>query len=223
MPISIFDVTGPVMIGPSSSHTAGAARLGRMAALIAGGSFFKVDFLLHGSFARTYRGHGTDFALVAGVLGMREDDENLPRSFEIAKDRGLEFSFGVIDIPGAGENTALIRFYMDGGKIREIVGSSLGGGRICIIRVDGIETELYCDNPTLFAVHRDRPGMLSRITSEVASSGINIAVLRCTRKEKGNLAYTIIEADDEIPSSVSGTLEKIPGIVSVILISPGGK
>lgn len=222
MPISLFDVTGPVMIGPSSSHTAGAAKLGRIASLIAEGSFHKVEFLLHGSFAKTYRGHGTDLALVAGILGMSESDENLPRSFELAKEAGISYSFGTVELSGVGENTALIRFYLDNGRVREIVGSSLGGGRICIVRVDGFETELYCECPTLMVIHQDKPGMLSRITAEMALSRLNIAVLRCTRREKGNLACTVIESDDEIPHRVQDILEKISGIKAVSIISQGG-
>lgn len=219
MGISIFEVTGPVMVGPSSSHTAGAARLSRMAALIVGEPFHKVEFGLYGSFAKTYRGHGTDLALVAGVLGIGESDESLADSFHIAEEKGLEYSFETVELKDVRENTAQMRFYLDSGKVREITGSSLGGGRICICRVDGFETELYCEKPTVMILHRDQKGMLSRITAEMAKKDLNIAILRCTRKEKGDVACTIIESDESIPHGIKNCLEDIQGVLSVCIVT----
>ena len=136
MEISIFKALGPVMIGPSSSHTAGAARIARIARLIAGSDYSRVSFGLCGSFAHTYKGHGTDRALVAGALGFREDDERLSRSFELAEKAGLKFEFYDDEIEGAHENTVRITFYMNDGTTQEIIGSSIGGGQIKICSIN---------------------------------------------------------------------------------------
>lgn len=133
MEVSIFNVLGPVMIGPSSSHTAGAARLSKEAARIAGGRIKKVSFGLHGSFAKTYKGHATDKALLAGVLGLDEQDENLARSYELADESGLEYEFYTTDLGEVHENTVKMDFWMQDGHIVTVTGSSIGGGDIKIL------------------------------------------------------------------------------------------
>ena len=141
MELSIFDVLGPVMIGPSSSHTAGAARLSRIAGLIAGNDYKRVRFGLYGSFEKTYRGHGTDRALVAGALGLKENDELLSKSFELAREAGLEWEFYPDDLDGLHENSVRMTFTLADGSEREIIGCSVGGGQIVIRYIDGFETE----------------------------------------------------------------------------------
>ena len=136
MDLSIFDVVGPVMIGPSSSHTAGAARLAFVARQIAG-EFTRVSFGLHGSFARTYRGHGTDRALVAGALGLSPQDERLRTSFDIAKERGLQYDFYLTELPDAHENSVKMTFTHPDGSTLDVVGASRGGAACCVIEIDG--------------------------------------------------------------------------------------
>ena len=155
MELSLFDVVGPVMIGPSSSHTAGAARLARVARQIAG-EFTHVSFGLHGSFAKTGWGHGTDRALVAGALGLSEQDERLRTSFEMARAVGLEYDFYTAELDVPHENAVKMTFYgSDGGKL-DVVGASLGGGRIVITRIGEYPAEITADAPTLVIVQNDR-------------------------------------------------------------------
>ena len=222
MAISIFEVAGPIMIGPSSSHTAGAVRLGRMSALLAEGSFTRADFHLYGSFAKTYRGHGTDLALVAGVLGMEESDERLSRSFEIARERGIGFSFFPEEKRTEYDNQVTIVFHMTDGRERTISGCSLGGGRIRILEIDGFETKLGCERPTAVVMHRDVKGVLSHITGVFADNGLNIAVMRCGRAEKGSSAVSVLQADQPIPPEVKGQLERVDGVLSVTVFDPEG-
>ena len=220
MEISIFDVMGPVMIGPSSSHTAGAARLSRVARLIAGESFDFVRFGLCGSFARTYRGHGTDRALVAGALGMAQDDEAIKNSFEIAKQMGIGFEFYETEIDGAHENTAVITFLSDKKAICEVVGASLGGGLISIRRIDGFETDLSAASPAIILTQHDRPGVIREVTSILADENINIGVMRLSRKAKGQLACTIIEVDSELSDKTISKLCAVKNVISARKINP---
>jgi L-serine dehydratase len=220
MSISIFDVAGPVMIGPSSSHTAGAARLGRMAALLAGGEFDSVEFGLYGSFAKTHLGHGTDQALVAGVMGYSESDERLPEAFDLAKSRGLEIRFYETDLRDAHENSVLITFHKKDGTTCQIEGCSIGGGRICIRKIDGFETQMYCDNPSMLVLHRDQRGMLGSITTVMAEHGLNIAVMRCTRRSKGDIACCVLESDQQIDEDIKSELEQIDGVIKVSIVDP---
>ncbi len=218
--ISLFDVTGPVMIGPSSSHTAGAARLGRMAMLLAGGGFNKVTFGLHGSFARTYAGHGTDRALAAGVLGMAEYDERLPRSFELARERGVELEFCLTELPDAHENSVQITFSYPNGASAQVEGCSLGGGRVCIRRLDGFELEMTCERPAVLVLHGDIPGMLGKITNAAAEYGLNIAVLRSTRRKRGDVACCLLETDEPVPAELKTALLRLPGVLRAEIVDP---
>ncbi len=218
MQISILDVVGPIMIGPSSSHTAGAVALAWAAARLMTSPIQKVSFGLSGSFANTYKGHGTDVALVAGVLGMAPDDDRVPQAFAHAQQKGLMFDFFKTDLTKFHENTCLFRFSLQNGHVHEVIGCSLGGGRIVIRQFDSFETELYCQSPTLAIFHQDQRGVLSRITSEVASSGLNVAVLRCSRRSRGDVACTVIESDQPIPDKIKLPLLRIPGVNAVNII-----
>lgn len=220
MTVSIFEVAGPIMVGPSSSHTAGAARLSRLATLFLNQPFTHVSFGLHGSFARTYHGHGTDLALVAGVLGIRQEDEDMKRSFQIAAERGITFDFYTTDLGDAHENSVAISFTLEDSSITRIVGSSVGGGRVLITNVDGIETEVTLDFPTLLVIYEDRPGMLSRICAELAYANINIGVLKCGRKSKGGLACSVIETDSPIPQAIQTALNGLLGMKSALILNP---
>lgn len=219
MEISIFEAVGPIMVGPSSSHTAGAARLGRMAAKLVGQPFTHVDFGLHGSFAKTYRGHGTDLALVAGVLGMYQDDENLSQSFEVAKQRGITYHFYETVISGAHENTVCMSFLMKDGNTREIIGSSIGGGQIKILSIDGFPLDMSLNMTTLLVINKDTKGIIYQITRILAANDINIATMKLTRQDKGAMACCVIETDSEIDERVVKELTEIPAVQMVKLIN----
>lgn len=212
MDISILDVIGPVMIGPSSSHTAGAARLSRTAAAIVGKPFHKIVFGLHGSFAKTYKGHGTDIALLAGAMGIHEDDERLSGAFFAAKEKGLDYSFEEIELEGVHENSVRMTFYCDDGDIQHVIGSSVGGGQINICRINDFETEFTANSATLIISHRDEKGVISHITGVLSDAGINIAVMKLSRRSKGDMAFCVIETDDVIGSDVVETIKCIGAV-----------
>lgn len=215
MDISIFDVLGPVMIGPSSSHTAGAARLARVCALIVGKDFFEVSFGLHGSFAHTYKGHGTDRALLAGVLGIREDDERLPQAFAIAEERGLSYSFHEAELDNVHENSVAIHFKCCDGSVFDIIGSSIGGGQIVICRINEFETWFQAQAATLLISHYDHKGVISQISGILSDAGVNIAVMKLTRRSKGDVAFCMIETDDAVSGDVVAKLEAIKDVITV--------
>ena len=207
------------MIGPSSSHTAGAARLARIARLIVAAPFSHVCFALHGSFAKTYRGHGTDRALVAGALGLREDDERLADSFALARRAGLSWEFTEADLGGMHENSVRMTFTLTDGSRQEITGSSIGGGQIVIRSINGFETEYSAQSSALIIRQYDRPGVVSEVSGVLAGHGINIAVMRVSRSARGETAFCIIETDDWIPREVEATLRELPKIISVRAIN----
>ena len=219
MEISIFDAVGPIMIGPSSSHTAGAAKLSRVAALIVGQPFKRVRFGLHGSFAKTYRGHGTDIALVAGVLGISEDDERLKDAFQLADEQGIEIEFYEIELDGVHENSVCMHFYTDYGNVREIIGSSIGGGQIMIQSIDGFRAKLPLNTSTLVITHKDQQGVLYRISKILVESQINIATVALTRQNRGALACAVIETDSFISDSVVELLKREDCLLSVQAIN----
>ncbi len=217
---SAFDILGPIMIGPSSSHTAGAARLGKVAKTIAGGEIKKVQFFLHGSFAMTYKGHGTDKALVAGILGMNPWDEGLKTSMDKAKEKDLEIEFIPTDLGDVHPNT--VRFVMTrtDGKIVEVIGSSIGGGNIVITGIDGEKIEFTGAYPTILINHIDLPGMVAKVSALLYDYKINIAFMRVYRSGKGSAAAMVFEADDIISSELIDEIRKIPNIKNARAINP---
>ncbi|MBE6888157.1 MAG: L-serine ammonia-lyase, iron-sulfur-dependent, subunit beta [Ruminococcaceae bacterium] len=219
MNISLLDVVGPVMIGPSSSHTAGAAKLAKTAATIAGKPFNKVSFGLGGSFAHTYKGHFTDRALVAGALGMSEDDEELVNSFEIAQQRNIEFEFYPAEIVSEYENTAKITFYLEDGSEYFVEGASLGGGRILITNINGLACEITASSPTIIVKQQDVKGVVSDVSAILAYDNINIAVMKVSRTGRGDTAYCVIECDQIIPDSVIEDLKQVNNVLSVVVVN----
>ncbi|SMC23787.1 L-serine dehydratase [Clostridium acidisoli DSM 12555] len=218
---SCFDILGPIMIGPSSSHTAGAARLAKIAAIIAGeDKFKKVEFYLHGSFAKTYRGHGTDKALVAGVLGLNPWDERLKNSFDIAKENNMEFRFIETDLGDEHPNTVKIIFTKDNGINVEVMGSSVGGGNIKITEIDGQKIEFTGNYPTLIIKHKDVPGMISKVSTIIYEAEINIAFLKVYRKNRGYKASMIFETDSVIPEDIATKIKALGNIESIRIINP---
>lgn len=220
MEISVFKAIGPIMIGPSSSHTAGAAKIARIARLIAGEDFSHVSFGLCGSFAHTYKGHGTDRALVAGALGLKEDDERLADSFELARKAGIGFDFYDDEIEGAHENTVRITFRKNGGT-DEIIGSSIGGGEIKICMVNGFATDISARCDTLMITQRDRRGVVSDISRVLAQDGINIAAMKVSRSAKGETAFCTIEVDNGISDKTAERIRSVENVLSVHLIIVG--
>lgn len=216
----VFDIVGPIMIGPSSSHTAGAARLGKIARIIAGKGIKSVEFYLHGSFAKTYKGHGTDRALVAGILGMDPWDERLRDSIKIAKDNNIDITFHEADLGDVHPNTVKFIIHKDDGAIIEVMGSSVGGGNIEITRVNGEEIEFTGAYPTLIINHIDIPGMISKVTALLYEGNINIAFMKVYRSKRGANATMVFETDSIVEENIVQRIKDIPYIGSVKVISP---
>src|SRR6266852_6824208 len=195
--VSILDVMGPVMVGPSSSHTAGTARLGRVAREILDEDPVDVHFYLHPPLAATYRGHGSDFALVGGSIGLSVDDPRIPEAIRIAEQMGVNVEFAEEDLGDVHPNTVRVEIR---GRTREaeIAGSSIGGGVIEVFKINGFQTRFKGDSPTLLLFYRDRPGMISEATKIIAEEGINIASLSCSRKQRGKDAFMQIDVDSPI-------------------------
>ena len=179
---SVFDIVGPVMIGPSSSHTAGACRLGGLALAVFGSPPSRAHILLHGSFASTGPGHGTDLALVAGLLGMHPDDARIPRAFEIADEAGLSVSFAEVDLGDAHPNTAVFELEDASGRLMGVRGSSLGGGDVVVTEIDGFEVEVTGDLPVLVVGHVDRPGVIAAVTGLLAETVSTSHRCRCRER-----------------------------------------
>ena len=211
----LFDVLGPVMTGPSSSHTAGAVRIGLTAWRLLGSRPLNAEIQLHGSFAATGRGHGTDKALVAGLLGMQPDDPRIPQSFELARQAGLQFSMGSVTLRGAHPNTAVLHLTGEDGRSLEVVGASIGGGRISICQIDGITTNFGADYNTLIVHNLDTPGHVAAVTGCLSDHAINIATMQLYRSTAGGYAVMVLECDQPIPDEVIAELRQKPGIVKV--------
>lgn len=210
----VFDILGPVMIGPSSSHTAGAARIGKIARELAKDSFNRVTFYLHGSFAKTYKGHGTDKALVAGILGMDPSDERIRNSLELAKEKGIEVEFLEADLGYVHPNTAKVVFHYENDDTYYIIGSSIGGGNVVITNINGTEIEFSGDYPTILIKYEDRKGTISRISSILSNHDINIATMKVTRSN--NIATMIVELDSPVESN---TIEEITTLDEILYIT----
>lgn len=216
--MNVFDIIGPVMIGPSSSHTAGAVRLGRVAWKLLEERPVRAEIQLSGSFAQTGRGHGTDKALVGGILGMHTYDEGIRRSLEIAAERGLTYSFQLRDIPGAHPNTARIALEGEHGARVQVMGASIGGGNILVTEINGMEVSFTGQYNTLLVLHYDRPGTIAAVTNFMAYSEVNIGNFRLTRPQKGGEAVMTIEVDGDVSDALINSLRILPNIINVVLV-----
>lgn len=217
--MNIFDILGPVMVGPSSSHTAGAVRIGAISRKLLADKPVRAEIYFHGSFASTGVGHGTDKAIIAGLLGMETNDMRIPQSLEIAKKEGLEFSISTINLKGAHPNSALIKLKGEKDRVLEILAASVGGGRISIEEIDGIETHFSGDYPTLVVHNIDQPGHVAEVTSALSHHAINIATLNLYRDKRGGYAVMIVETDQSIPESIVKWLEHLEGVIKVTYIN----
>ena len=211
--INIFDIMGPVMVGPSSSHTAGAVRIGRVARHLLSAQPVSAEILLHGSFAATGSGHGTDRALVAGLLDMAPDDPNIPRSFQLAREAGMEVTIRPVELRGAHPNTAVVRMTHPSGRTLEVCASSLGGGRIRVNSIDGMEAAFSGEYPTLIIRNEDKPGIVSEVSYLLSSHQCNIAAMQLYRDRRGGLAIMVIECDTPIPLRTVEVVGQLDGIV----------
>lgn len=217
--MDIFDIIGPVMVGPSSSHTAGAVRIGYIARKLIGEPVEKAEILLGGSFLTTGRGHGTDKSIVAGLLGMMPDNIHIPESFEMAKEKGIGVVFGKLDLKDAHPNTVKLRLMGKSGANLEVVASSLGGGRIRVNQIDGITANFCGDYPTLVVRNQDTPGCVAKITSLLSFCGVNIATMQLYRNNRGGDAVSIIECDQEIDLNSINWLRQQKDIIKVTYLS----
>ncbi|MDO5297801.1 MAG: L-serine ammonia-lyase, iron-sulfur-dependent subunit beta [Clostridia bacterium] len=217
--MNLFDILGPVMVGPSSSHTAGAVRIGRIARRLLGeGTPARAHIALSGSFAATGHGHGTDRALIAGLLGMQPDDERIAVSFDLAHEAGMEYAFSRVNLSGEHPNTARLELTARNGKFLSIVASSLGGGRIMVMEMNGLRANFSGDLPTLIVQNVDQPGHVSDVTSMLSHKGVNIATMQLYRDHPGGNAVMIIETDKAVPQEGIAWLERSEGITRVTFI-----
>ena len=217
----IFDIIGPILIGPSSSHTAGAARLGKVAKSICGhNKLKKVTFLLHGSFAKTYKGHGTDKALVAGILGMEPSDVRLRNSLDIAKEQSLEIEFKECDLGNEHPNTVKFLMTTVDNTYCEVMGSSIGGGNIRITEVNGNSLDFSGEYPTLIISQKDVPGVVCKVSEIVYKYNVNIAFMKVFRIEKGKSAVMIFELDNTLDEHIIEDIKKVDYVNKIIVLNP---
>lgn len=219
--MNLFDVIGPIMIGPSSSHTAGAVRLGRLARELLGEPVISADIGLHGSFARTGKGHGTDRALIAGLLGWQTDDDRIPRAFEFAQQTGLSFHFETVGLgDNAHPNTVVFALKGKSEGILRVTGCSVGGGRIRITEINGFPLELTGDFAALVTLHQDRPGVIHTVTGILAARAVNIAEMRVSRRKRGSTAVMVIDVDGTITDEVVTEVAALPQIFAARRLNP---
>ena len=216
--MNVFDIIGPIMIGPSSSHTAGAARIGKTAAMLLDAPVKTADILFHGSFAKTYKGHGTDKAIVGGILRLDPWDPDIRTSLETAADLGIELAIRTGNIENAHPNTALVTLTSFDGKTISVQGASVGGGNIVITRVNDMEVYFTGQNTTLIVLHQDVPGIIAHVTSLVAEGNANINNFRLNRQEKGGLAIMTIEMDSDFDQCLADRIRMIPHGYNTILL-----
>lgn len=213
--MNIFEILGPVMVGPSSSHTAGAVRIGYVCRKLMGEKIVTADIELYGSFLLTGKGHGTPQAIVAGLLGMTPDDASIPDSFEIAKTQGLKFTIGEAKLKEAHPNSVLLKLTGESGKELEVIGESLGGSIINIAQIDGLPANISGDYPTLIASNMDVPGMVAKVSKVLFEAKINIAQMHLYRASRGKNSVLIAECDQEIEDKTLNDIRDLDGIMKV--------
>lgn len=217
--ISVFDIIGPNMIGPSSSHTAGALRIARLAVSMVKNSVVEVKFVLYGSFARTYKGHGTDRALVGGILGFETEDYRIKDSFQHAQEAGLQYSFEINTTKqDVHPNTVDILITDSTNAITTVTGISIGGGSVVIKKINGVDIDLSGDYHTLVIRHKDLPGTVAYVTKILSIYDINIAFMKLYRETKETIAYSVIEADQPIRPDVIDKIEESTNVIDAFLI-----
>lgn len=214
---SVFDIIGPIMIGPSSSHTAGAARIGRVARSLFGREPKWANISFYGSFAKTYKGHGTDVAIIGGILDFDTHDERIIEAITIAEEHGIKLRFIEEEAVPEHPNTARVMIGDERGEL-ELVGISIGGGKIEITELNGFELKLSGNHPAILVVHNDRFGAIAAVSNVLTKYEINIGHMEVSRKEKGKLALMTIEVDQNIDEQILRDIEQLPHILKVTKI-----
>lgn len=221
--MDLFDIIGPIMIGPSSSHTAGAARIGKITRMLLGGQPTQARIGLWGSFQKTYQGHGTDKALIGGLLGMEVDDIRLRDSLRLAEEAGLSYAFGEVRLRDAHPNTVVLDVQDATGRRVKVQAASTGGGEIVIQSIDGLEAGFSGKENTLVITHHDTPGMIARMTKEIAASNLNIATMRVFRQSAGGEALVALEMDSPADRGLIGRLSALEGVYHVAYVAARGQ
>lgn len=216
--MDVFDIIGPVMIGPSSSHTAGAARLGRIGLALLGEPVKEAGIHLYGSFAKTYRGHGTDKALAAGILGLPPDDTRLRNSLEIAVQKDVHITFIEEQEDGGHPNTVLISLSGKNGRTAVMKGASVGGGNVMVMEINHMEVSFSCQSPTLIVLHKDTPGVIAAVAEEISRNHVNISNFHLARNYKGGVAVMTIEMDGMPKKPILKRLKEIPAVLDTTLL-----
>jgi L-serine dehydratase, iron-sulfur-dependent, beta subunit len=217
--MNVFDIIGPIMVGPSSSHTAGAVKIGYLSNKLMGEKIRSARIYLHGSFLTTGKGHGTDKAIIAGLLGMKPDDMRIPESFALAEKAGMAFAFEGIELRDAHPNSVKLNLTGASGRELEIMASSVGGGNIKIFQIDGLDANFGGDLPTLIVHNQDRPGLVTEVTAMLSKKSINIATMQLYRSRRGGDAVMVLECDQEISKASINWLESLDGIRKVTYLS----
>jgi len=214
--MNIFDIVGPVMVGPSSSHTAGAVKIGRVARKLLGEEVSEAEILFYGSFLATGKGHGTDKAIVAGLMGYASDDRRIPESLTEARKRGMKISYGKLELADAHPNTVKLILKGKTGRTLEILASSVGGGRIAVNEIDGMPATFGAELPTLVIHNEDRPGLVAHVTALLQDYSINIATMQLYRSGRGDQAVMVIECDQPVAPPVTEAVKTLPGVNGVV-------
>ena len=215
---SLFDVFGPVMVGPASSHTAGAVRIGLAARSIFGQQPDQVDITLYGSFAHTYQGHGTDLALIAGLLGYSLESTEIKKAYRLAEQEGMKVTVTTSDEIVEHPNTASV-LMKKGERSMRVTGISTGGGLIDLIEIDGFDVHVTCEEPVILVFHRDSPGLIARVTHILADEKVNVSQMEVSRKARGETALMLIATDGEIPERALRGIELIDDVKSIVFLS----
>lgn len=214
--MNVFDIIGPVMVGPSSSHTAGAVKIGRIVRELLGEQPVDVVIELHGSFARTFKGHGTDKAIIAGLMGMLPDDGQIRDSLELAQQAGMKYRFKAVTLKDAHPNTAYITAVSQNAQSISLQGASVGGGNIIIKKVNGIIVDFTGQNNTLIISHNDTAGVIAEVTNLLSNNSINIANMKDYRSYRGGEAMMVIETDQEVGRELETSIGLLSNIKNVM-------
>lgn len=212
--MSIFEVMGPIMIGPSSSHTAGPAKIGRIVRLIFDDEINEIDVYFHGSFAETYRGHGTDRAVIGGILGYKPDDIRIKKALDIANKMGIKIRIEKINLKNAHPNTMIVNV-RNPNKQLSLKSISIGAGNIVVQEIDNYQVDITATYPTFWIVHKDRSGIIANITSIIAEFKLNIAFMKVFRKKRGEFASSILEMDQQIEGEIIEKIEEVKDIKQI--------
>lgn len=217
--MNVFNIIGPIMVGPSSSHTGGAVRIGKIANNLINEPIKKANITLFGSFAETYKGHGTDKALVAGIMGMSPDDTLIRNSLIIAKEQGLEVNIATSKDNSDHPNTVNINLVGINGENVSVKGTSVGGGNIVITEINSMKVRINCQNATFIILHKDMPGAIACATRSLAEKGYNVSNIMVTREKRGGNAVMTIEVDTKsVPKELKYEIEKLHNMISCIIL-----